>query len=77
MDVGGVDVLGISIFEKQRELERTLSNHLTELANIRRKLENPQVPPGKKEKLIYRQRVIQRIVIPWLRGRLEDIAVHI
>ena len=36
-----------------------LRNHITEKEAIERKLNNPNVPTGKKEKLMYRMNIVQ------------------
>ena len=49
--------------EKGFESER-LSNYHTEMRAIRGKLENPDVPDGKKEKLRYRLRFLEEVLVP-------------
>ena len=49
--------------EKGFESER-LSNYHTEMMAIRGKLENPDVPDGKKGKLRYRLRFLEEVLVP-------------
>ncbi|MFH0819443.1 MAG: hypothetical protein V1892_00235 [bacterium] len=65
---------GISgmIDDKFIRVKQSLHNHQKEIKVIERKLDNPQVPDGKKDKLIFRYFTIVNQIIPKLNSSFNS-----
>lgn len=57
---GTEEIVGIGTSNASMYLTNILDNYLRELEAINRKLNHPDVPEGKKEKLLYRRSVLEK-----------------
>ncbi len=61
---------------KAESLHSSWTKHLIEQKVILKKLNNPDVPMGKKEKLKHRQKVLEGKVIPRITEELRKLAPY-
>ena len=77
MEIMRMDCLNNQLAAREEELESVLGQHLAELETIKKRLANPRVSKGKKEKYWYRKQVLEKRVIPRISQRLTELSFHI
>ncbi len=70
LNVGGVSNLS-SLSSSAETLHFSLGSHIVELERIRVKMQNPEVPSGKKERLLFRQQDLKQRIIPKITEQLR------
>lgn len=70
MEVGTIGAEGLT--DKFIRTKQSLYSHQMELKAIERKIDNPRVPEGKKDKLIFRYFMIANKIIPKLNSSLNS-----
>jgi hypothetical protein len=54
-----------------KKLQRSFDNHVAEREVIDCKMANPQVSDGKKEKIAYRKKIIDTVILPGITNKIR------